>query len=90
LRRIEKRHGTRFWYRAGRLIAAKIICCGGLVLAATGAFPTVGAWLTAGGCVWTGAVAGALLVGLALLYRRADVRVGAKAAALGYPTRQVP
>ncbi len=73
------------------LIAAKIVCCGGLVLAATGALSTVGAWLTAGGYVWAGAAAGTLLVGLALLYRRrgrADVRDD-EDAALGPPVRPV-
>ena len=75
----------------GPLIAAKVVCCGGLVLVATGALSTVGAWLAAGGYVWTGAAAGALLIGLSLLYRRrgrADVRDD-EDAALGYPARPV-
>jgi hypothetical protein len=76
----------------GLLIAGKIICCGGLALVATGAFSGFGAWLTAGGYVWTGAAVGALFVGLALLIRRrgrADVRDDEDAAS-GRPVRSVP
>lgn len=54
----------------GTLIGAKVICCGGLVLAATGALSGLGAWLAGGGYKWIGGIAGALLVGLALRYRR--------------------
>lgn len=67
----------------GTLIGAKVICCGGLVLAATGALSGLGAWLADGGYMWIGGIAGTLFVGLALRYRRRrwiDAGSAAKAA----------
>ena len=52
------------------LIAAKVVCCCGFVLAATGALSGMGAWLAQGGHVWVGVAVGTLLVGLALSCRR--------------------
>ena len=47
------------------LIVAKVICCAGLVLLATGALGGLGAWFMDDGVIWLGAgfavVAGALL-----------------------------
>ncbi len=47
------------------LIAAKIVCCGGLVLFATGVLTVngIGTWLLGGGAVWLvlGAAAAAIL-----------------------------
>lgn len=54
----------------GMLIAAKIVCCSGLVLAATGALSGLGAWLAGGGYIWIGGIAGTLFAGLALHSRR--------------------
>lgn len=68
----------------GALIAAKVICCGGLVLVATGALSTFGSWLITGGYIWIGAAAGAVVIGL--LYRRpgrAGTQYGANA--VGHP-----
>jgi hypothetical protein len=45
----------------GLLIAAQIVCCGGLALAATRALSSFGDWLTTGGYLWTGAAVGALV-----------------------------
>ncbi len=53
------------------MIAIKVICCGGLALLATGALSGFGAWLTAGGYLWIGGIAGTLVIGVALyLWRR--------------------
>lgn len=54
----------------GSLIAAKIVCCGGLALAYTGMLSGVGAWLTGSGYLWAGGLAGVLLLGAALLHQR--------------------
>ncbi len=47
------------------IIVAKVICCAGLVLLATGALGGLGAWLMDDGVIWLGAgfavVAGAIL-----------------------------
>lgn len=59
------------------LIAAKILCCGAVVLAATGALTGLGAWFSDEGVVWLGAagllVAAVLVVGLRRR-RRAQAR----------------
>jgi MYXO-CTERM domain-containing protein len=52
------------------LILAKAICCGALLLAATGALSGFGAWLFDGGLVWIALAGLALLVGLAFRRRR--------------------
>ncbi|MFQ5955650.1 MAG: hypothetical protein ACE5JZ_11365, partial [Kiloniellales bacterium] len=36
----------------GLLLLAKLVCCGGLVLVATGALSGLGAWLLEGGLTW--------------------------------------
>ncbi len=50
----------------GALIAAKLVCCGGLLLFATGVLTVngIGTWLYGGGAIWLilGALAGALFV----------------------------
>lgn len=68
-------------------IAAKIICCGGLVLVATGALSTFGSWLIKGGYIWIGAAAGAVVIGFALLHRRSRTAAGTQygANAVGHP-----
>ena len=52
------------------LIAAKIVCCGTLVLAATGALSGVGGWLMDGGLVWLVPIAAFAIAGWAILRRR--------------------
>ncbi len=48
------------------LLVAKVVCCGGLVLFATGALSGFGAWLSEGGLVWLSAAALAVAAGFAL------------------------
>ncbi len=56
------------------LIAAKLVCCGGLVLFATGVLTVngVGTWLLGGGAVWL--VLGGVAVTLSVLWRRQRTR----------------
>ena len=46
------------------LIAAKLVCCGGLILVATGVLSVAGVaeWFRAGGMVWLAVVALAVIV----------------------------
>ncbi len=62
----------------GALIAAKLVCCGGLVLFATGVLTVngIGIWLLGGGAVWL--VLGAAAAVLLVLWRRQ--RTGAERA----------
>lgn len=62
----------------GALIAAKLVCCGGLVLFATGVLTVngIGTWLLGGGAVWL--VLGAAAAVLLVLWRRQ--RTGAERA----------
>ena len=55
------------------LVVAKIICCGALVLAASGAFSGAGAWLLDDRLVWL-ALFVVLVTGGLLVCRRPDVR----------------
>ncbi len=52
------------------LIAAKLVCCGGLLLFASGVLTVngVGTWLFGGGAIWL--LLGALAVALFVLWRR--------------------
>ncbi len=54
----------------GALIAAKLVCCGGLMLFATGVLTVngIGTWLIGGGTIWL--VLGALAVALFVIWRR--------------------
>ena len=54
----------------GALIAAKLVCCGGLLLFATGVLTVngIGTWLFGGGAIWL--VLGGLAVALFVLWRR--------------------
>lgn len=54
----------------GVLIAAKLVCCGGLLLFATGVLTVngIGTWLFGGGAIWL--VLGGLAVTLVVLWRR--------------------
>ncbi len=54
----------------GALIAAKLVCCGGLQLFATGVLTVngIGTWLLGGGAIWL--VLGGLAVTLFVLWRR--------------------
>lgn len=52
------------------LITAKIVCCGTLVLAATGALGGVGGWLSNGGFIWLVVIAAFAITGWAFLRRR--------------------
>lgn len=54
----------------GALIAAKLVCCGGLLLFATGVLTVNGivTWLSGGSAIWL--VLGALAVALFVLWRR--------------------
>jgi hypothetical protein len=76
----------------GSLIAAKIVCCGGFALAATGMLSGLGAWLTDSGYLWVGGAAGILVLAAVLLYRRrgrGDGQGGTDATA-GQYARPVP
>ncbi len=61
--------------RLAPLILVKIVCCGGLVLVATGALSGVGTWLLDGGLIWL-ALAGLALVAWLALRGRRRVQVG--------------
>ncbi len=50
------------------LILAHVVCCGGLVLVATGALGGLGAWLLDSGLAWLGA--GGIAIAVLLLWRR--------------------
>ncbi len=50
-------------------VIAKIACCGGILLFATGALTGFGAWLVGSGLPWV-ALASVLGVGFVLLWRR--------------------
>ena len=54
----------------GALIAAKLVCCGGLVIFATGVLTVngIGTWLLGGGAIWF--VLAAFAVALFVLWRR--------------------
>ncbi len=49
------------------LILAHVVCCGGLVLVATGAVGGLGAWLLDSGLAWLGA--GGIAIAVLLLWR---------------------
>ena len=51
------------------VLAAHVVCCGGIVLVATGALSGVGTWLFDGGLIWLGAAAVLVAAGL-MLWRR--------------------
>lgn len=57
------------------LIAAKIACCGLLVLAVSGAFSGLGGWLSGAGLAWLGLAGLAALAGGAYWWRQG--RLGA-------------
>jgi membrane protein implicated in regulation of membrane protease activity len=68
------------------LLGAKAVCCGLLVLAATGALGGVGAWLTGGPGPWLLAGAFVLAIAAIILGRRGrDVPGTPKATARGMP-----
>ena len=50
------------------LILAHVVCCGGLVLVATGALSGLGAWILDSGLVWLGA--GGIAIAVLLLWQR--------------------
>ncbi len=62
----------------GALIAAKLVCCGGLVLFATGVLTVngIGTWLLGGGAIWGAIwlVLSAVAVTLLVLWRRQRTR----------------
>ena len=62
---VQPKHGG-----LGALIAAKLVCCGGLLLFATGVLTVngIGTWLYGGGAIWL--LLGALAVALFVLRRR--------------------
>ena len=70
----------------GALIAAKLVCCGGLMLFATGALTVngIGTWLYAGGALWL--ILGALTVALFVLRRRLYSRVRGRPREAGLPS----
>lgn len=57
--------------RLGVLLLGKLVCCGGLILVATGAASGVGAWLLEGGLIWLLLAAAVGVPGGYLLRRRA-------------------
>jgi hypothetical protein len=67
-----------------------VVCCGGVLLLATGALGAFGAWFVADGLIWL-AVAGAAAAVAWLLYsrRRADLEPVARATKRR-PPRRVP
>ena len=71
----------------GVLIAAKLVCCGGLLLFATGALTVngIGTWLYGGGTIWL--VLGALAIALFVLWRRLYCRVRDRPRETGLPRR---
>ncbi len=50
------------------LALAHVVCCGGLVLVATGTLGGLGAWLLDSGLAWLGA--GGIAIAVLLLWRR--------------------
>ena len=52
------------------LLAAHVVCCGGIVLMATGAVGGLGTWLLDGGATWLAMPALVAAAGLLLLRRR--------------------
>lgn len=52
------------------LIAAKIACCGLLVLVVSGAFAGLGGWLSGAGLAWLGLAGVAALAGAAYWWRQ--------------------
>ncbi len=58
--------------RLGALIAAKVVCCGGMVLVITGGLSlnAIGAWLLDGGLAWLALAAVFLVAGVWFLGRR--------------------
>ncbi len=52
------------------LIAAKIACCGLLILAVSGAFAGLGGWLAGTGLAWLGLAGVAALAGAAYWWRQ--------------------
>ena len=52
------------------LLAAHVVCCGGIVLIATGAVGGLGTWLLDGGATWLAMPALVAAAGLLLLRRR--------------------
>lgn len=69
----------------GALIAAKIVCCGGLLLFATGVLTVngIGTWLHGGGVIWL--VLAVLAVALLLLWRRLPSGVRGRPREAGLP-----
>ena len=67
------------------LIAAKLVCCGGLLLFATGVLTVngIGTWLYGGGAIWL--LLGALAVALFVLRRRLYSRVRGRPREAGLP-----
>lgn len=52
------------------LMGVKVMCCGGLLLAATGVLTGLGAWLTEEGLAWLGASGLIMATGLIVWRRR--------------------
>ncbi len=68
------------------VILAHVVCCGGIVLVATGALSGVGTWLFGGGLIWLGAAAVLAAAGLMLWRRPAG---GAEADSPCEPNRRI-
>ncbi len=52
------------------MLAAHVVCCGGLMLVLTGALSGVGTWLFDGGLMWLAVAAAVAVTGLALWRRQ--------------------
>ncbi len=52
------------------VVAAHVVCCGGIVLVATGAAAGLGTWLLDGGAAWLAVPALVAIAGLALWQRQ--------------------
>ncbi len=55
---------------AAGVLAAHVVCCGGLVLVATGALSGFGAWLLGDGLAWLAVAAGAVAAAGYVAWRR--------------------
>ena len=78
---VQPKHGG-----LGALIATKLVCCGGLLLFATGVLTVngIGTWLYGGGAIWL--LLGALAVALFVLRRRLYSRVRGRPREAGLPS----
>ena len=73
----------------GGMALAHMVCCGGILLLATGALGGIGAWLTDGGYVWVGVAVGAVVVGALIRRRQAPPGERPREASVGRPVQSI-